>query len=169
MDSFYTSYLQLHVIRRNSSLQPDPASAVGSRISPAALRQFHRAQAIQLAFFASGSQEPQVGMSMTHVSSSPTIELVILSINGASIRTPPDAIGLYAAQEGRSSTLNLSDGRWDIVSFLRSGRARVTANVVDIRHEIGGRSITCRIEFDSTTVPFLMPELADFSCPISLE
>ena len=56
-----------------------------------------------------------------------------------------------------------------IREILRRGRAKVTGNVVDVRHEIGGRSINYRIEFDSTTVPFLMPELTNFSCPISLE
>ena len=43
------------------------------------------------------------------------------------------------------------------------------ARLVDVTHEIGGRTITYRIEFDSTTVPFLMPELADFGCPTTLE
>lgn len=79
------------------------------------------------------------------------------------------SIELYPAEEGRPSNLSFSEGRWDIVEFLRKGRTRVTGNVVDATYDIGGRSITYRIEFDSTTVPFLMPELADFACPTSLE
>ena len=184
MDTFYTSYLQPHVLRSSGGLQPAPDSPIGQRLSPAALQQFDRAQNIRLAFFASGSPEPQVGMSITHMSSSPGVELAVLSMNGASIRTQPDSspaalawpgqssgvsIELYPQQQGRASTLSFTDGRWDIVTFLRRGRARVNGNVVDVTHDIGGRSITYRIEFDSTTVPFLMRELSDFSCPTSLE
>lgn len=184
MDKYYTSYLQPHVLRGANGLQPAPGSPIGQRLSPAALRQFDRAQNIRLAFFATGSPEPQVGMSVTHVSSSPGVELSMLSINGTGIRTQPESspaamawpgassgvsVELYPQQQGRSSTLSLADGRWDIVNFLRRGRARVNGNVVDVTHDIGGRSITYRIEFDSTTVPFLMPDLADFSCPTSLE
>ncbi len=184
MDNFYVQYLQPHVVRTSSGLQPAPNSTIGSRLSRSALVQFERAQNIRLAFFASGSPEPQVDMSVSHTSSSPTVELSILTINGTSIRTQPNstpaalswpgaasgaAIELFPAQPGRNSTMNLADGRWDIVTFLRKGRARVNGNVVDVTHEIGGRSITYRMEFDSTTVPFLMSELADFSCPASLE
>ena len=184
MDKFYTSYLQPHVLRSSKGLQAAPDSPIGQRLSPAALKQFDRAQAIRMAFFATGSPEPQVDMSVTHLSSSPTVELAILSMNGASIRTQADStpaalswpgqssgvsVELFPAEAGRNSTLNLAEGRWDIVTFLRRGRARVSGNVVDVTHDIGGRSITYRMEFDSTTVPFLMPELGDFTCPTSLE
>ncbi|OCX58213.1 type VI secretion protein [Thioclava sp. SK-1] len=184
MDSFYSAYLQPHVLRGANGLEPAPDSPVGQRLTPATLKQFDRAQAIQMAFFASGSPEPQVKMSVTHVTSSPTVQLSVLSVNGASIRTQPDSspaalewpgqssgvsIELYPQEQGRQSSLSFAQGRWDIVTFLRRGRARVVGNVVDVTHDIGGRSITYRMEFDSTTVPFLMPELSDFSCPVSLE
>ncbi len=184
MDRYYASYLQPHVVRGANGLKPAPQSAVGQRLSPALLRQFDRAQAIRLAFFASGSPEPEVNMSVTHVTSSPTVELSVLSINGAAVRTQPDStplaqswpgqssgvsIELFPNKRHRNSVLSFSQGRWDIVDFLRQGRSKVSGNVVDVRHEIGGRSISYRIEFDSTTVPFLMSELSDFSCPLTLE
>jgi type VI secretion system protein ImpL len=148
------------------------------------LKQFDRALAIRNAFFKSGSQEPDVSMSVTHLSSSPSVELSVLTINGESIRTQPNSapaamnwpglgssvtVSLFPAAEGRASEVRFDGGRWDIVTFLRRGRAKVSGNVVDITHEIGGRSITYRIDFNSNTVPFLMRELSDFSCPVSLE
>jgi len=184
MDTFYTSYLQPHVIRGADGLAPAPDSAIGQTLSPAALKQFDRAQAIQLAFFATGSSEPKVDMSVTHLSSSPSVELAILSMNGGSVRTQPDsipaalswpgqssgvALELFPGADDRQSNITFAEGRWDIVNFLRKGRSRVSNNVVDVTQDVGGRTITYRIEFNSTTVPFLMRELADFSCPASLE
>ncbi|UWQ81746.1 type VI secretion system membrane subunit TssM (plasmid) [Leisingera sp. S132] len=184
MDRYYTSYLQPHVVRSPDGLRPAPGSATGQRLSPEVLRQFSNAQAIQLAFFASGAPEPEVGMSIVHADSSPSVELAVLSVNGTSVRTQPGStpaalswpgqssgvsVELFPQKRQRQSALSFTDGRWDIVTFLRQGRAKATGNVVDVRHEIGGRSISYRIEFDSTTVPFLMPELADFSCPVTLE
>ena len=184
MDNFYTSYLQPHVIRGPNGLQPAPDSAIGQNLSATGLRQFERAQAIQLAFFASGSAEPKVDMSITHLSSSPSVQLAILSMNGASVRTQPNsipaalswpgqssgvALELFPEVQGRVSNISYAQGRWDIVNFLRKGRTKVSNNVADVTHDVGGRSITYRIEFDSTTVPFMMRELAEFSCPVSLE
>lgn len=184
MDQYYTSYLQPHVLRGSNGLQAAPDSPIGQRLAPGSLKQFDRAQQIQLAFFASGSPEPEVSMSVAHMASSPTVDLAVLSINGTAVRTQPNsapaaikwpgassgvAIELFPQQAGRASALQFSDGRWDIVNFLRKGRARASGNVVDVTHDVGGRSITYRIEFDSTTVPFLMPELSDFSCPTTLE
>ena len=184
MDQYYTTYLQPHVIRTSDGLQPAPGSAIGDRLNPGTLRQFERAERIRLAFFASGNPEPEVGLSVTHVSSSPTVELAILQLNGGSIQTQPDGapaalnwpgaaggvqIELFPQEVGRSSSASFSDGRWAIVDFLRRGRANVSGNVATVTHQVGGRTITYRIEFDSTTVPFLMSELSDFSCPVSLE
>ena len=184
MDSFFTNHLQPYVIRGSNGLEPSPDSAIAARLNPAALQQFDRAQAIRLAFFTTGSPEPQVNVAVTHVSSSPSVQLAILTINGSSIRTQPNStpaamtwpgqgsgvsLELYPQEEGRQSLLNLTDGRWDFVNFLRRGRARVSGSVADVTEDVGGRSITYRFEFDSTTVPFLMPELSSFSCPVSLD
>lgn len=94
-----------------------------------------------MAFFASGSPEPKVDMSVTHLTSSPSVQLAILSMHGASVRTQPNSnpaalswpgqssgisIELYPAEEGRPSSESFSEGRWDIVNFLRKARTRVT-------------------------------------------
>lgn len=183
MDRFYSTNLQPHVTRTPDGLRPVPGSPIGERLSTAALAQFDRAEAIRAAFF-SGTPEPVVSMFVTHVSSSPTVDLAHLTVNGGQVQTrPADApagliwpgegsgvsVELFPAQRGRPSRLDFNAGRWSIVDFLRQGRARRDGNVVQVTHEIGGRTITYRIEFDSTTVPFLMPELFDFSCPVSLD
>jgi type VI secretion system protein ImpL len=184
MDRYYSNYLQPHVTRTSAGLQPIAGSPIGDRISRTTLRQFERAEAIRAAFFGSGSPEPQVAMFISHQASSPSVELAVLTINGTEVKTRPNdtpaaavwpgastgvMLQLFPQEDGRPNAQQFSDGRWAIVDFLRSGQARVSGNVVTVTHQIGGRSITYRIEFESTTVPFLMPELSDFSCPASLE
>ena len=183
MDRFYTTYLQPHVRRTPDGLQPVADSTIGARLSTDALAQFDRAEAIRAAFFSAGSPDPSVSMFVTHVSSSPTVDLAMMTLNGGTIQTRPgDApaslmwpgagsgvtIQLFPEQRGRGSRADFTAGRWSIVDFLRQGRARRDGNVVSVTHEIGGRTITYRLEFDSTTVPFLMRELFDFSCPADL-
>jgi len=79
------------------------------------------------------------------------------------------SIELSPEERGRETVKQFSPGRWAIVDFLRQGRARASGQEVTVTHEVGGRTITYKLEFNSSTVPFLMPELTDFSCPTSLE
>ncbi|WP_330647214.1 MULTISPECIES: type VI secretion system membrane subunit TssM [Thioclava] len=184
MDRYFTTYLQPYVSRGENGLEPAPDNALGQRLSPALLRSFSQAEAIRMAFFASGSSEPEVSMSITHVSSSPSVQLAVLTMNGKQLRTQPNStaaemvwpgqssgvnLSLYPQSEGGNSALNFNDGRWDIVSFLRNGVVKINGNVANVAEQVGGRSITYRFEFDSTTVPFLMPELSEFTCPVSVE
>lgn len=184
MELFYGKYLQSHLTRTANGLAPIQGSTLGERLSPATLKQFDRAHAISLAFFGSGGDEPSVDISVTHVASSPTVKLAVLTMNGASARTQPGgapvalswpgvssgmSIELSPAERGRESVRSFANGRWSIVDFLRKGRARVSGQVATVTHQVGGRTITYQLEFDSNTVPFLMPELSQFSCPTSLE
>ncbi|SFJ82182.1 type VI secretion system membrane subunit TssM [Jannaschia pohangensis] len=184
MDRFYGQWLAPHVTRTASGIVPVPGSPVGERLNAQTLRQFDRAEAIRAAFFSGNSSEPQVSMFFTHVSSSPSVELALINVNGASGRTGPGdqpvkldwpgegagvVIELYPQEPGRASDKKFGDGRWAIIDFLRQGQTRVNGNVAEVTHQIGGRTITYKVEVDSTTVPFLMPELADFQCPTSLE
>ncbi|MBP0484975.1 type VI secretion system membrane subunit TssM [Sagittula salina] len=184
MDQFYSQHLAPYVIRETDGLRADPGTAVGQRLSANALRQFDRAQKIQRAFFASGSSTPEVNMSIKHVTSSPGVGLATLTIHGKSIPTQPDStpagfswpgetagvqIDLIPTRIGDAASFSFSQGRWDIAKWLSDGSPKVQGNVVTVRYTIRGQSITYRIEFDSSTVPFLMRELRDFSCPTSLE
>lgn len=184
MDQFYSQHLAPYVIRTSDGLRADPGTAVGQRLSGSALAQFDRAQKIQRAFFASGSPTPEVNMSIKHVTSSPGVGLANLNIHGKTIPTQPDStpagfswpgetagvsIELIPTRIGNQATFEFSQGRWDIAKWLADGAPKVQGNVVTVRYTIRGQSITYRIEFDSSTVPFLMRELRDFSCPTSLE
>lgn len=184
MDQFYSQHLAPYVIRQSDGLRADPGTAVGQRLSGSALAQFDRAQKIQRAFFASGSNTPEVNMSIKHVTSSPGVGLATLTIHGKSIPTQPDstpagftwpgetagvAIELIPTRLGNQASFDFSQGRWDIAKWLADGSPKVQGNVVTVRYTIKGQSITYRIEFDSSTVPFLMRELRDFTCPTSLE
>ncbi|PTW46560.1 type VI secretion system membrane subunit TssM [Rhodovulum kholense] len=183
-DRFFTTYLQPHVTRGPDGLEPVPGSSIGERLSPDLLKAFDRIEAIRMAFFASGASEPRVDMAVTHISSSPSVNLAVLAINGSELRTQPGStpgelswpgpgsgvsLGLFPQQSGRPNGIRFDAGRWDIVTFLRTGRSRVNGTSVEVTQDVGGRSITYRFSFDSTTVPFLMPELAQFSCPVSVE
>ena len=184
MDRFYGTWLAPHVTREGATLVPLAGSAVGDRLNPAVLAQFTRAEAIRAAFFSGGSPDPAVTMFVSHVASSPSVELALMTLNGDSARTAPGdqpvrlewpgngagvSVELYPGENGRDSNASYGDGRWAIIDFLRRGRAQVSGNVAEVTHQIGGRSITYRVEVDSTTMPFLMPELSDFACPTSLE
>lgn len=186
MDQFYSTHLRGHVVPTASGLQPDPDSNIGQRLSPTTLREFDRAQKIQRAFFANGGAEPQVNMTVKHLTSSPTVAFATLTVHGSSppISTQPDStpagaawpgsasgvsIDLIPAELGRQNTYSIAEGRWDIVSFLRSGKPRIKGSTVDVTYGVGGRSISYRFIFDGATVPFLMPELLDFNCPTALE
>ena len=184
MDQFYGQHLRPHVLRTANGLEPDPTSRIGARLSRRALRQFDRAQAIQQAFFPGNEAEPKVRSSIKHLSSSESVQLATLTIHGRQIVTQPNSTPAEFIWPGATSGISvelvavgfdaatprfdMSRGRWDIVNFLRGGRAR-GANVIDVTKTIQGVSITYRFEFDSPTIPFLMRELADFNCPVSLE
>lgn len=184
MDQFYSQHLAPYVLRESDGMRADTTTAVGQRLSASALAQFDRAQKIQRAFFASGSPTPEVNMSIKHVTSSPGVGLATLTIHGKSIPTQPDStpagfswpgetagvqIDLIPTRIGDAASFSFSQGRWDIAKWLADGAPKVQGNVVTVRYTIKGQSITYRIEFDSSTVPFLMRELRDFSCPSSLE
>ena len=79
------------------------------------------------------------------------------------------SLQLVPALSGRSNQLDFSGGRWSIVNFLRDANTSVDGNVASVTHDVGGRTVSFSFEFDSTTVPFLMPELQGFSCPTSLD
>jgi type VI secretion system protein ImpL len=184
MDQYYSENLQPHVLRTADGLAPDPASPLGPRINRSTLRQFDRAQRIQQAFFASGSAEPKVQMSIQHLSSSPSVNLATLVIHGERIITQPNSTPAKFTWPGGTSgvaielttsnfleappRMEFSRGRWDIVTFLQDGRPR-GKNVLDVTKSVQGASITYRFEFDSPTIPFLMTELREFNCPDSLE
>ena len=186
MDQFYRNYLSRYVIRTPRGLEPDPRSTIGEQLSPQTLDLFRQAERIKEAFFASGSREPYVSFTAMHLGSGQNVRGSIVEVNGERVELqsggsgkalnwPGTGIGVAVQFDPidarRESTARFNDrGRWSIVDFLRSRNAttQVEGNVATVVFRLGGRSVTWRLEFDSTTVPFLMPELERFECPMRL-
>jgi type VI secretion system protein ImpL len=184
MDVFFNTYLANHVIRTDDGLAVDPASPLADRLSPAALRQFDRAEKIRRAFFANGGTAPEVQITLTHVASHSSIEQAQLEINGTNTITAPGDPPKTVSWPGqgasttlqifptldRESSLQLRGGQWTFVSFLRQAAStQVQGNTVRATFQIGGRSITYDFGFNAVTNPFTMSELSEFDCPQSLD
>ncbi len=184
MDSFYANYLFDYASPGANGLEPRNDSAVGQRLSATTLAQFDRAQAIRSAFFPSGSRQPLVKMNVNFESSAPPGVGIFLTIHGSGLN-PLDAnrereiiwpgsstsvtLQLLGEANGRASELEYDGGRWAIVDFLRDATTSVDGNIARVTHSVGGRTVTFRFDFESNTVPFLMPELQGFTCPTSLD
>ena len=184
MDRFYTERLSDYVRPGANGLEPRAESAVGQRINPAALRGFDQAQAIRSAFFAPNSRIPEVKMYVAFDSSSPAGVVPFLNIHGtiltlrfdgnaAEVAWPGNGTGvtlqLTPALSGRTNELSFRGGRWAIVEFMQRATTSIDGNVARVTHDIGGRTVTFTFEFDRSSVPFLMSELQNFSCPTSLD
>ncbi len=184
MDTYFTTYLEPHVTRTVDGIVPREGTAIAARLSPNTLRQFDRAEKLRAAFFASGSLEPQVTMFVSHVDSHSSIREAVLAVNGTVVTSragdPPQPLAWpgqgtavtlqFLPRQNRDSNRTFSDGRWAIVDFFRSAQSIAQdQNIVRVTHQIGGRTITYRVEAESTTMPFTMRELGAFECPASLD
>ena len=184
MDVFYNTYLSPHVLATGDGLAIDPNSPLSDRLSTSAIRQFDRAIQIRRAYFGAGGTAPEVQITLSHEASHPTIEQAHLEINGVNTITapgdPPKTVTWPGA--GASTTLQVfpsldrqsssefRGGQWTIVRFLRSAAStQRTGNTLRSTFNVGGRSITYDISFNTASNPFTMPELTEFSCPQSLD
>ena len=185
MEQFYDTYLREHTERSpDGTIAPRDGSPLGARLSRATLAQFARAERIKQAFFAPDSAAPSVTFSIAQNNSSPTVESTMLNFSGRQVQLFPNATGasftwpddtadisvtfLPRVSDTRTS-LGFGAGRWAIMDFITLGRSRSDGTRVNVTHQLDGRSVTFRMEFDSIAVPFLMPELSDFSCPVTIE
>jgi type VI secretion system protein ImpL len=184
MDTYFNTYLASIVIRTDDGLSYDPASPLASRLNPATLKQFDRAEKIRRAFFSSGAPTPEVSISVTHVSSHASIESAQLEINGTNVLTaagdPPKPViwpgaGSSATLQifpslDRDSSIQVREGPWAFVKLLRMAASIQTqGNVTRATFQIGGRPITYDFGFNTVENPFTMSELSDFACPQSLD
>ena len=184
MDTYFNTYLAPIVIRTENGLAYDPASDLASKLNPGTLAQFDRAEKIRRAFFGNGGNTPEVSITITHVSSHPTVESAQIEINGTNTLTaaggPPatvvwPGVGASASLQifpglDRASNIEFREGPWSIVRLLRAAASRQTnGSVTRATFQIGGRPITYEFGFNAASNPFTMPELSDFSCPQSLD
>ncbi|WP_226554198.1 type VI secretion system membrane subunit TssM [Celeribacter naphthalenivorans] len=186
MEKFYDAHLREYTQRSpNGEIVPRDDSDIGDRLAPATLAQFGRAERIRQAFFEPGNMKPSVSFTLSQRASSETVESVAMSFGGRQAQLFPNSSGitmswpddvtevvfqlLPKAKRGAANGLRFADGRWALAEFINAGVARPSGSRVDVTHNVGGRPVTFRLEFDSVTVPFLMKELRDFSCPTTLE
>lgn len=185
MEQFYDTYLREHTQREaDGSILPREGSALGTRLSSGMLSQFARAERIRQAFFPPDSATPQVSFTISQGASSPTVESTELTFSGRMVQLFPNSTGssftwpedtadisfvLLPRGNAVQNGLRFGGGRWALSDFITQGRNRSSGTRADVTHQVGGRSVTFQLEFDSIAIPFLMRELSEFSCPQSIE
>ncbi|MEL6883123.1 MAG: type VI secretion system membrane subunit TssM [Pseudomonadota bacterium] len=185
MERFYETYLREHTQREaDGTIVPRDGSPLGARLSSATLSQFARAERIRQAFFPPDSAAPQVSFSISQAASSPTVESSSVNMSGREVQLFPNSSGasftwpddtadilvtLLPRSETGENSLRFGGGRWAISDFISRGRNKSSGTQASVTHQVGGRSVTFRLEFDSIAIPFLMRELSDFSCPTTIE
>ncbi len=184
MDRFFSAYLQPHVERTSEGLQYRADSPLAGRLSPAALRQFERAEEIRQAFFPGGGTSPEVEITISHVDSHSTISGAILVINDMPVQTAKGDLPRTVVWPGqgkatvlqvspsldRESTLQFRGSSWTFIAFLGAASSRQQrGDTLRATYTIGGRSITYDFTINAVTNPFTMRALRDFECPQSLD
>ena len=184
MDTYFNTYLANIVIRTEDGMAYDPASDLAGKLNPGTLAQFDRAEKIRRAFFGSGTNTPEVAITISHVSSHPTIESAQIEINGTNTLTaagdPPASVvwpgaGASASLQifpglDRENAIQFREGPWSFVRLLRAAASvQTNGSITRATFQIGGRPITYEFGFNAASNPFTMPELSDFSCPQSLD
>lgn len=185
MDAYYETHLRAMTQRNpDGTIVAREGSDIGGRISATTLAQFARAERIRQAFFEPGSSAPSVPFTIAQITSSDTVESVAISFGARKVQLFPNSssVGLTWPDDVSEILIQLlpqsdrgpngqryAGGRWALSEFINAGVVRNSGSRADVTLQIGGRSVSFRLEFDSITVPFLMRELRDFSCPINLE
>ncbi|MFQ6551440.1 type VI secretion system membrane subunit TssM [Aestuariibius insulae] len=187
IDQYFRTYLINHVNRtRDGTLQVRPDSPLADNLSSAALKQFERAQRIQDAFFASGGDQPSVGIQISLAQAQPALSFLLVRFGDQNIEVDlrgaisesvvwPGNNGtvlMEAASPGRQPSAKQFDryGNWSIIQFLREASSRSQdGGVMRGTYSMGGIPVPLEIRADARTIPFLMPELSEFQCPQSVD
>lgn len=184
MDRYFTEYLEPYVERSPDGLRYRQDKPLTSRMSPAALAQFQRAELIKQAFFAGGGTAPSVEITVTQVDAHPTVESALLSINDAMVPTVTGSLPqtITWPGTGKSTVLQLSPAMNQQSQLRFEGSAWTFLQLLDAASSgsqqgdtlratfvVGGRSITYDFTINAVKNPFTMRELREFECPQSLE
>ncbi|WP_308917896.1 type VI secretion system membrane subunit TssM [Jannaschia sp. LMIT008] len=184
MDSFFTEYLAPYVERTADGLAYRADSPLADRLSPAALKQFERAERIRQAYFPGGGQQPSVEIAIQQVDNHSTIESAVLMINDQRVPTvryeipktvvwPGEgkATALQIAPDlGRPSTIGFTGSAWTFMQLLDAAQARRRqGDTMRATFMIGGRDITYDFTINAIDNPFTMPEIRQFECPQALD
>lgn len=171
METYFNRYLAGYVIPdAERTLVPDRTHPVGARISDALITQFAQANRIRAAFFPNRSPRPRVPFGVELSGPASDAQMLL----GARILGPDSgpAQVIWPAQTRGPMTLSSGgeslsfDGPWALTDFIRRGAVAVQdERTMLVTYTLGGQSVQVRLMFGGDVMPFLMPELAEFTCP----
>lgn len=184
MDKYYSEYLKPHVERTSDGLAYRDDSPFAGRLSLNTLRQFERADRIRQAYFAGGSSNPQVEITVAHRDNHSSIESALLIINDAEIRsvrgqlpktivwpgTGTSTVLQFKPPLDRNSSLFVRGSAWTFIEFMNKAVSRQQqGDTTRAVFQLGGRTITYDFTINAITNPFTMRELREFDCPASVD
>lgn len=185
MQAYYQDHLLAHTQRdAQGGLIPREGSLVGARLAPSLLKQFAYAKRIRQAFFADDSRRPSVRFTIRQLKSSEDVSGTLVVFGDRRVTITPTSTAVTVSWPGEtaeifltllphkvgvSSSVRFDGGDWAMADFIDVGGGHDTGSQVDISHLVGARAGRYRLQFDSVSVPFLMPELREFQCPQSVE
>ena len=183
MDQYFNRYLAPHVIRGAAGWEPDPNSPLSARLSPTTLRQFDHADTIRQAFFGAGGTQPEVQITVRHMTSSPGVDRAQMEINGGVLISAPGdpAKTLVWPGTGGSANVNIfsnnafaggtgfQEGPWSIVKLMERASRQAQGGGERLTFQISGRSISYDFSFNALENPFTLSAIRDFNCPQTLD
>ena len=185
LDRFFSQNLAPMVDMTGQTWRWNDDARLSRDLSKATLRNFQRAAQIRDAFFPSGGQQPEIGITVSQVALHGEVDSALLTINGRVLQTrqvgnsPLDinwpgsarsgsvSISLSPELPGRSSQLNIQ-GPWALLRMVDAGKPRQKGDVLEVRYPIGGRYVSYALRVASVTNPFYLRALSEFECPTGL-
>lgn len=185
LDRFFAENLASRVDMGGNAWRWKKDDRLSRGLSKATLRNFQRAAQIRDAFFPSGGQIPEIGITVSQVALHGEVESALLTINGrvlqtqqvgnsalslnwpGSARSGSVAISLSPELPGRSSQYSIL-GPWSLLRLVDRGSPRLKGDVIEVRYPIGGRYVSYAIRVESVTNPFYLRALSEFKCPTGL-
>jgi len=187
MDTFYNDFLAASVDKSGRIWRWNSRDGSPAGISPNALRQFQRADAIKSIFFRMGRQTPSFNFTIKPIAMSADIYQFDLNVDGQKLRyahgpqrpTPikwpgPDNTGQVSIQlspqvSGSASGLT-QEGPWALFRLFDLAQITPTPNPVIfiLKFNIQDREATFQLRAGSAVNPFLSKNLHNFACPRNL-
>ncbi len=160
-------------------------TALGRGLSKATLKEFQRAAEIRDAFFPQGGVMPAVSLSVTPFSLNGEADIALLNVNGQVVQSLqtgglPVAMQWPGSMAGGTVSITLSpdipgrasavvtEGPWAFMRLLEYGSVSQTADGMRARFVVGGRDVAYTMTVGSTSNPFFLAALSQFSCPAGL-
>jgi len=178
-DKFFESYLKEKV---DTSRKPWRAAVSrGVRLTPDAIAQFERAQAIRDTFFR-GDSTPYVGFELTPISMDPSVTQFSLTIDGQSTEyfhgprvsqsfdwPGPQGVGEVRMEmaPGNGMPMRSMRGPWAWFRFLDESNMSPGSRPehFQVQFRLGERSANYELVARSAYNPFKLEELSGFRCP----